>query len=84
MSNTVPFLLVQEVGARFRKSRSATYSAIEHGLLPRPIKIGKRAVWPASEIDTVVRARIAGRSEAEIRTLVKKLVAARATADQVA
>ena len=47
-------------------------------MFPKPVAIGARAVgWPANEVDAVVAARISGKSESEIRALVKTLEAAR-------
>ena len=59
-------------------SRSTIYLRISQGLWPRPVHLGARAVgWPASEIEALNTARIAGRSDEEIRALVARLVAAR-------
>ena len=59
-------------------SRSTVYLRICQGLWPRPVHLGARAVgWPASEVEALNAARIAGRSDEEIRALVAKLVAAR-------
>ena len=53
-----------------------------HGLYTPPIKIGPRAsAWPDDEVEILNAARIAGKSDQEIRELVCKLVAARAWAD---
>jgi prophage regulatory protein len=63
------------------RSRSAHYLDIQQGLFPRPVPIGARAVgWPASEVDAINAARIAGKSDDEVRTLVAKLESARKTA----
>jgi prophage regulatory protein len=44
------------------------------------VKLGARAVgWPAREVAAINAARIAGRSDDEIRVLVTKLEAARRT-----
>jgi prophage regulatory protein len=60
------------------KSRGAIYSLIRDGLWTEPVKLGARAVgWPDSEVKTLVAARIAGYSEADIRELVRKLHQAR-------
>lgn len=60
------------------RSRSAHYLDIQQGLFTRPVQIGFRAVgWPASEVATLNAARIAGKSDEEIRALVVKLEAAR-------
>ena len=64
------------------KSRSGHYDDIRHGLYTPPIKIGPRAsAWPDDEVEILNAARIAGKSDQEIRELVCKLVAARAWAD---
>lgn len=63
------------------KSRSAHYLDIKQGLFTRPVPIGLRAVgWPAHEVAALNAARIAGKSEEEIRTLVTKLETARKSA----
>ncbi len=60
------------------RSRSAHYLDIQQGLFTKPVNIGLRAVgWPASEVAALNAARIAGKTEAEIRELVVKLEAAR-------
>lgn len=59
-------------------SRSTVYLRIAQGLWPKPVSLGARAVgWPASEIAAVNAARIAGKTDDEIRDLVAKLEAAR-------
>lgn len=71
-------LRLPAVKARSGRSRSATYNDIAQGLLTRPVSIGARAVgWPEHEIDAIVAARIAGKSDDEIRDLVSKLESAR-------
>lgn len=65
------------------RSRSAHYLDIQQGFFTPPVAIGLRAVgWPAAEVEMLNAARIAGKSAAEIRTLVLKLEAARKTADR--
>lgn len=55
-------------------SRSGVYAYVDKGLLPKAVKIGERAsAWPESEIAAVNAARIAGKSEDEIRELVAEL-----------
>lgn len=59
-------------------SRSTIYLRIVQGLWPKPISLGARAVgWPTNEVAVLNAARIAGKSDEEIRELVLKLVAAR-------
>lgn len=63
------------------RSRSSHYVDIQQGLFTHPVQIGPRAVgWPASEVAALTAARIAGKSNAEIRILVVKLEAARKAA----
>ena len=63
------------------RSRSAHYLDIHQGLFTQPVTIGLRAVgWPADEVAALNAARIAGKTDAEIRALVVKLEAARKVA----
>jgi len=67
--------------ARGNRSNSATYLDIQNGLFTHPVKIGPRAVgWPADEVEAINAARIAGKSDDEIRELVVQLEAARKAA----
>lgn len=60
------------------RSRSSHYADIERGLFTRPARIGDRATgWPSYEVEALVRARLAGKSDNEIRALVQELHAAR-------
>ena len=62
-------------------SRSQHYLDIQRGLFTRPVPIGSRAKgWPENEIAVLNAARIAGKSDDEIRQLVCKLEADRKTA----
>lgn len=63
-------------------SRSTIYSRIAQGLWTKPVSLGGRAVgWPSAEIEKLTAARIAGRSDQEIRELVTRLLADRSMAD---
>lgn len=62
------------------RSRSTIYNDITQGLFPSPVRLGKRAVgWPEDEVGAIKAARIAGKSDDEIRALVTKIHAARKT-----
>ena len=62
-------------------SRSTIYLRITQGLWTRPVSLGPRAVgWPASEVAALNAARIAGKTDDDIRQLVARLHAARDTA----
>lgn len=61
------------------KSRSTIYRDIKKGLFTKPVPIGgDRVAWPLSEVSEINKARIAGKSDEEIKKLVKELEAARA------
>lgn len=63
------------------KSRSAHYLDIQRGLYTKPIKIGERASgWPQNEVEVQNAARIAAKTNEEIRALVAKLEADRKSA----
>ncbi len=63
------------------KSRSSHYLDIQQGLFTQAVAIGARAVgWPEYETQALTAARIAGKSDEEIRALVVKLEAARKSA----
>ena len=67
------------------RSRSSHYADIKAGLFVKPVRIGARSVGtPDNEIEILNAARIAGKSDEEIRTLVLKLESARKTADRQA
>lgn len=69
---------LKRVTAETGNAKSTLYLRIAQGLHTPPIKIGPRAVgWPSSEIAALNAARIAGKSDAEIRQLVSHLVEAR-------
>jgi prophage regulatory protein len=59
-------------------SRSGLYVRIRDGLWPKPVRIGTRSVgWPAREVAALNTARIAGKSDDDIRRLVRQLEGAR-------
>jgi prophage regulatory protein len=60
------------------RSHASIYTAIKAGLFTTGVAIGQRSVgWPSGEVQAINAARIAGKSEAEIRELVKVLHAKR-------
>lgn len=59
-------------------SRTTIYRRIQQGLFTKPVAIGgERVAWPANEIEAINNARIAGKSDEEIKLLVTQLEAAR-------
>ena len=60
------------------KSDASIYNAIRAGLHTTGVAIGQRARgWPDYEVSALVAARIAGKSDADIRELVNVLHAKR-------
>lgn len=73
-----PILRMPKVIIALGKSRSSVHEDVKEGLLTKPVRIGLRAVGlPESEVSAINAARIAGKSDEEIRVLVRKLHAAR-------
>ncbi len=59
-------------------ARSTVYLRIKQGLLTKPISLGPRCVgWPQAEIEAINAARIAEKSEDEVRARVAELQANR-------
>ncbi|WP_374591441.1 helix-turn-helix transcriptional regulator [Aquabacterium sp.] len=60
------------------RSHASIYNAIKAGLFTKPVSIGQRSVgWPDDEVRAICAARIAGKSDDEIRALVMHLHAKR-------
>jgi prophage regulatory protein len=60
------------------KSHASIYTAIKAGMFTQPVQIGQRSVgWPDTEVKAINAARIAGKSETEIKELVNRLHAKR-------
>ena len=76
------FLRLQKVTEVMCMSRSTLYLRIKQGLLPPPVKLGERcSAWPEYEIAAISTARIAQKSDEEIRELVVKLQRQRTAMD---
>lgn len=75
----VPMIRIRAVEKAIGKAGSTgVYGAIREGVLTTGVKVGPRAVaWPEPEIDLIMRHRIAGATEDEIRALVCELMAKR-------
>ena len=60
------------------RSNASIYNLIRDGLWTKPVPIGQRSVgWPDDEVRALNAARIAGKSDDEIRELVDRLHAKR-------
>lgn len=62
------------------RKHSKQYLLIAAGLYPRPIRLGRSSLWLAVEDETVRRAVISGKSDDEIRKIVRELEDARKVA----
>jgi prophage regulatory protein len=61
-----------------RRSHASIYSAIKAGLFTTGVAIGQRSRgWPSDEVQAINAARIAGKSQAELRERVSRLHAKR-------
>jgi prophage regulatory protein len=71
----MPILRMPAVKAETgHRSHASIYNAINDGLFTKPVQIGLRAVgWPSYEVQAINAARIAGKTEAEIKELVQRL-----------
>ena len=76
MNRTI--LRIPAISASLGYSRSTTYNRIADRTLPKLVRMGPRLVGlPQHELEAVRNARIAGKSDDEIRQLVERLEAAR-------
>ena len=68
----------KQVEAETGYCRSTIYLRMSQRLWPKPVSLGPRCVgWPAADVAAMNAARIAGRTDDEIRALVEHLEAAR-------
>ena len=78
-------LRLPAVKAQSGYSRSTIYLRMSQGLWTKPVSLGARAVaWPAGDVAALNAARIAGKSDEQLRALVLKLEAARQSAGSAA
>lgn len=62
------------------RSHASIYSAVQAGMFTKPVQIGPRAVgWPSDEVKAINAARIAGKSDTDIKALVNRLHVKRET-----
>ena len=74
IKEALKILRIKQIKAQTGLPNSTVYYHISEGLFPRPIKLGDRmSGWLESEVNAIMAARIAGKSEAEIKTLVQSL-----------
>lgn len=74
-------LRINDACATTGDKRSTYYTKVKERLITKPVPIGGRTVaWPDTELEAINRARVAGKSDDEIRELVAELEARRKTA----
>ncbi len=75
-------LRIKPTSEKTGRKQGSIYRAMAEGLFPPPVRIGPRQNgWPEHEIEAMNVAAIAGKSDGEIRELVKRMVKARANLD---
>lgn len=74
-------LSLPKAGDLLGRGRSSIYSDVAKGLVTKPISAGPNAKrWPAGELRQIVQARISGKTDDELRELVRALHARRTAA----
>jgi prophage regulatory protein len=53
------------------------FEDIKAGRFTPPVSVGRAATWPKHEVEALIAAQIAGKSDDEIKLLVRQLVASR-------
>lgn len=77
----IRFLRLPALKAAMGLGTTSVYGEIKEGRLTPGVKLTARSVgWPVHEVDVLNAARLAGKSDEELRQLVSQLVAARAQA----
>jgi prophage regulatory protein len=70
-----PLLRLPRVLAARGIARSSHYKQIGQKLFTPPVRLGANTVgWPLSEVEAINAARIAGKTDDEIRRLVQRLL----------
>lgn len=63
---------------RYGCQKTKLYELIKNGLFTPPVDLGGRlAAWPDIEVDAIIHARIAGKTDDEIKALVCELISQR-------
>ena len=76
--NQLKIVRKPEVLALLSLSETSLHRQVKSGTFPPSFSLGCRAVgWYEHELNAVIKARAAGKSEDEIKSLVTELVAAR-------
>jgi prophage regulatory protein len=74
MTDDYYILRLPEVLKARGRSKPSHYEDIQKGLFTHPVLLGGRSVgWPEAEVRAINQARIAGKTEEQIRDLVAQL-----------
>jgi prophage regulatory protein len=74
LQNTNSLLRRSTVEFRTGLSKATIYRRMDEGLFVRQVQLGGRQVaWPSNEVDVLVQARVAGKTDSEIKALVIQL-----------
>ena len=74
----IHFKKLSEILPLFGCGKSTFYQKINNGLICPPVSLGERAVgYLAHEVDSVLQAMAAGKSQVEIKKIVQRLVDSR-------
>jgi prophage regulatory protein len=80
LNETLRILRIKQIKAQTGLPNSTIYDHVKKGLFTRPIKLGERiSGWLETEVVAIMGARIAGKSEAQIKELVLSLENQRVT-----
>ena len=64
-----------QVLTRKGSRKTQLYAEIRAGLFPPPVRLGSRyAAWLESEVDAVLKARVAGATRKQLRGIVRRLL----------
>lgn len=69
----IEFKPKKQILAQLAISHTNFYGKIRSGLFPKPVKLGKRSMWPSNEVDQMCAAWISGCDDATIRKLVAEI-----------
>jgi prophage regulatory protein len=71
-----------DVQRRLGDSRTTNHERVRRGLMVKPVKVGRTALYPSAEVEAIVAARLAQISDASMLDLVDRLHARRQEAFQ--
>lgn len=73
MKQSIEFKHKKQILAQLAISHTNFYKKIRDGKFPKPVKIGKRSVWPSHEVNQMCEAWLAGHDDIAIKQLVSEI-----------